>query len=208
MRRELLIAAKSIVVFTVLLGVIYPFAVTGVAQLTMKDRAKGSLIESKGRTVGSVLIGQSFAAGKRENGSEVSQAVADRYFQVRPSATDYNAAGTAFSNLGPSNKELADRLHTDLNNYLKRERRFFPTLRQSKVPSDAVMVSASSIDPHISPADARIQVVRVSTVRNLPKVRVLELIKRYTEGRGLGLFGEPGVNVLKLNLALDREKEQ
>ena len=128
-----------------------------------------------------------------------------RYFQSRPSVTGYNPAGTYFDNLGPNQKDLRDLFRKNIAAYLKRERPYDSGLTASNVPVDAVTTSASGVDPHISEANARIQARRVAEVRRLPASRVSELIDENTNGRQLGFLGEPGVNVLELNLALDRE---
>lgn len=192
MRKELTTSVLAVVVFTVLLGLAYPLLTTGAARVLFPNKADGSQIERDGKVVGSRLIGQSFA-GKPQ------------YFQSRPSATDYNPAGTFFNNLGPNNRELSDLFKKNLAAYLKREGRYNPGLSAADVPPDAVQTSASGVDPHISQENAEIQARRVAQVRGLPLDRVLQLVKDNTDGRGLGVFGEPGVNVLELNLALDRE---
>ena len=127
------------------------------------------------------------------------------YFQSRPSATDYSANVTYFNNLGPNSQKLRDQIAANLRAYVRRERRYDPGLRASDVPVDAVTTSASGVDPHISQANARIQARRVAKVRGLSLGRVLQLVDANTDGRALGVLGEPGVNVLKLNLALDQE---
>jgi potassium-transporting ATPase KdpC subunit len=192
MRRDLISSALALLVLTLLLGVAYPLATTGVAQVLWPSKADGSQVERDGRTVGSRLIGQDFGGDRR-------------YFQSRPSATGYSADVTYFNNLGPNNRELRDQLADNLAGYLRRERPYDRDLDRADVPADAVQASASGVDPHISPDNARIQARRVAEVRGLDLDRVLELVDESTDGRGLGLFGEPGVNVLDLNLALDRE---
>jgi K+-transporting ATPase ATPase C chain len=170
--------------FTLLTGVVYPLAVTGFAWIMMQDAALGSLIEKDGKVIGSRLVGQAFTS--------------DKYFHPRPSATDpaYNAAASSGSNLGPLNRALIQRVKGDVEQ-----------LRASgvtgAVPVDAVTTSASGLDPHISPETAYLQVPRVSKARGLPEARVRELVAEQTEGRALGILGEPRVNVLSLNLALD-----
>jgi potassium-transporting ATPase KdpC subunit len=191
MKKDLVTAVIAVLVFTVLLGLAYPLATTGVAQVLFPGKADGSKVERAGKVVGSRLIGQDFKGGPR-------------WFQSRPSATDYNPAGTFFNNLGPNNRELRDMFAKHLRDYLRRERPFTPGLRRADVPPDAVTTSASGVDPHISVANARIQANRVAKVRGLPVARVNELIDANTDGRGLGVLGEPGVNVLDLNLELDR----
>jgi K+-transporting ATPase ATPase C chain len=191
-RRDLLAAVIGAVVFTVLFGLAYPLIMTGVTQVAFPNKADGSQIEVNGKTVGSRLIGQDFS-GKR------------RYFQSRPSVTDYNPAGTFFNNLGPNSADLRNLLAHNLRVYLHREGPDNPGLKPSAVPSDAVQTSASGVDPHISEADAEIQSRRVARVRRAPLIRVRALVNDNTDGRSLGVLGEPGVNVLELNLALDKE---
>ncbi len=192
MRRDLISSALAVLVLTLLLGVAYPLATTGVAQVLWPNKADGSQIERDGRTVGSRLIGQDFT-GK------------PRYFQSRPSATGYSADVTYFNNLGPNNRELRDLFAKNLAGYLARERRYNPGLVAADVPADAVQTAGSGVDPHISTDNARIQARRVGALREIDLGRVLELVDANTDGRGLGLFGEPGVNVLDLNLAIDAE---
>lgn len=191
LRKDLTTAAIAVVFLTVLLGVGYPLVTTGVAQLAFPSASDGSRIEMNGKVVGSKLIGQDFKG-------------LPRYFQSRPSATEYSGNVTYFNNLGPNSRELADFFTEQLAAYLKRERPYDPGLRSADVPVDAVTTSASGVDPHISLANARIQARRVATVRDLPLSQVLDLVDGHTAGRFLGLFGEPGVNVLELNLALDQ----
>jgi potassium-transporting ATPase KdpC subunit len=175
-----------------LLGVAYPLLTTGIAQALFPNASDGSRIEVDGKVVGSKLIGQDFRG-------------LPRYFQSRPSATGYSADVTYFNNLGPNSAELSDFFAEQLDAYLKRERPYNLGLTGADVPVDAVTTSASGVDPHISGANARIQARRVAAVRGLPLDRVLDLANEHTDGRFLGLFGEPGVNVLQLNLALDAE---
>lgn len=190
MRRDLIRATIAIVFMTLLVGIAYPLVTTGVAQLIFPNASNGSEIEVDGEVIGSELIGQDFRGFPR-------------YFQGRPSATGYSADVTYFNNLGPNNEELSEFIAEQLDAYLKRERRYYPDLTAADVPVDAVTTSASGVDPHISEANARIQAPRVAAVRRLSLDRVLDLVDAHTDGRFLGLFGEPGVNVLKLNLALD-----
>jgi K+-transporting ATPase ATPase C chain len=192
MARDLKASAVAILVFTLLLGVAYPLATTGVAQVLFPNRADGSQIERDGDVVGSRLIGQDFDGEAR-------------YFQSRPSVTGYNAAGTAFNNLGPNSAELKAMFDDNLDAYLDRERPYNPGLERGDVPADAVTTSGSGVDPHISEANARIQARRVAEQRGLSLERVLDLVDANTDGRFAGLLGEPGVNVLELNLALDEE---
>jgi K+-transporting ATPase ATPase C chain len=192
LRKDLVTATITIVFFTLTLGLVYPLAVTGISQALFPGAANGSRIEVDGKVVGSKLIGQDFGG-------------APRYFQGRPSVTGYSANVTYFNNLGPNSKELSEFFTEELHAYLARERRYDPGLSAAEVPIDAVTTSASGVDPHISEANARIQAHRVAAVRGVSLDRILTLIDGHTDGRFLGLFGEPGVNVLELNLALDKE---
>jgi len=213
LRKDLTTATIAIVFLTLLLGVAYPLATTGASQVLFPNASNGSKIEVDGKIVGSELIGQDFRVpvfgrnGKPltdEEGEPVM--IADpAYFQSRPSVTGYTPDVTYFNNLGPNNKELSEFFEDELKTYLTRERRYDPGLTAADVPVDAVTTSASGVDPHISEANARIQAHRVAAVRDLPLDRVLDLIGEHTDGRFLGLFGEPGVNVLQINLAIDKE---
>ncbi len=189
LRRDILSSALAIMVLSLVLGLGYPLLVTGVAQVLFSGRADGSRVERDGRTVGSSLIAQGFSGA--------------RWFHPRPSVTGYDAAATAFANLGPNSAELGDTLAARLRAYLARERPYDPGLTRAGIPVDAVTDSASGVDPHISQANARIQARRVAAVRGLPLRQVLGMVDAHNEGRFLGLLGEPGVNVLELNLALD-----
>lgn len=193
LRRDLLTSLIAIVAFTALLGLGYPLLVTGVAQVAFPGASNGSLVhDAAGRTIGSRLLGQDFRGDRR-------------YFQSRPSQTTYDPSATAFSNLGPNGADTRAAIAADARAYLKRERAYDPALTRAAIPPDAVQSSASGVDPHVSLANARIQAHRVAATRRLPLARVNALIDAHTDGRGLGLFGEPGVNVLQLNLALDQE---
>jgi K+-transporting ATPase ATPase C chain len=192
MRRELITSLLAVVVITIVFGVAYPLVVTGVAQVAFPGRANGSKVTVNGRVVGSRLIAQDFRGEAR-------------YFQERPStATAYNAASTAFTNLGPNSIAARDTFRKSLDAYLRRERPYDPGLTAAQVPVDAVTSSASGIDPDISPANAAIQAHRVAAVRGLSPRVVDRLIASNTDGRFLGVLGEPAVNVLELNLALER----
>jgi K+-transporting ATPase ATPase C chain len=213
MRRDLISAGLAILVLTLLLGIAYPVLLTGVSQVAFPGNANGQQIFLHGRLVGSKIIGQSFADPVSKHGKVVLDKNGNpvttpdpRYFQSRPSATmpADNAAATAFSNLGPNSVATEQALAANLKAYLALERPYDPGLTAAWVPVDAVDTSASGIDPDISPANAEIQAHRVAAVRHLALSRVLTLIDHYTHGRGLGFSGEPGVNVLELNLALDR----
>jgi K+-transporting ATPase ATPase C chain len=187
MMRILRQATACIVVFTVITGVIYPLAVTGVAQLVFPRQANGSLIINNGKAVGSSLVGQSFSSPK--------------YFWARPSATSpmpYNAASSAGSNLGPLNPALTENVKARITQLKAADAASKPL-----APVDLVTASASGLDPDISPAAAEYQVSRVAKTRNIDESEVRKLIAEYTRNRQLGILGEPVVNVLKLNLALD-----
>lgn len=185
MRRQLIAAIVLFLSFTVLTGVLYPLAVTGVSQIAFPSRADGSLLERDGRVVGSRLIGQQFEG--------------PRYFHPRPSAAGdgYDAMSSSASNLGPTNDELLKAV---------RERRAaYEAENGAPAPVDAVTASGSGLDPQISPANARAQAQRVARERGLDLDEVLRLVDENTDGRSLGFLGEPGVNVLELNLALDEQ---
>jgi potassium-transporting ATPase KdpC subunit len=195
--KELTTAAIAILVMTVVLGLAYPLVMTGISQVAFPSKADGSQVEVDGKVVGSRLIAKAFTlkGGKPD----------PRYFQPRPSQSDYSATGTFFSNRGP-NSAVGRFFYRDaLASYLDLERRYDPGLTAAKVPVDAVTTSGSGVDPHISKANARIQAHRIASVRGIPLDRVNELIDDNTDGRFLGVIGEPGVNVLELNLALDKE---
>ena len=210
MRRQLLPALLMMVIFTVLAGFVFPLVITGVAQLGFRDKADGSLVTVHGRAVGSKLIGQTFTEPK--------------YFQGRPSAAGPAATGSdapdpnhpakpvpndpkdltqvnsSGSNLGPTNPDLIHQVKARVVQY-RRDNRLSAGVA---VPVDAVTSSASGLDPHISVANARIQARRVARVRRLPAAKVQDLVDQFTNGPTLGVLGQPGVNVLELNLALDR----
>ena len=189
MRKDLVSSLIAVVALTAIFGLAYPLAVTGVSQVVFPGRADGSLVKRDGRVVGSRLIGQDF-------GNDPS------LFQTRPSPTDDNPAATAFSNLGPNSRDLRDAIAKNAAAYLARERPYARGLTTRAIPPDAVQTSASGVDPEISIANARIQAGRVAARTGLPKARVLALVKAGTDNRALGLLGEPGVNVIDLNLAI------
>jgi potassium-transporting ATPase KdpC subunit len=191
MKRDLRSSLLAVVVLTVALGLVYPLAITGIAQVAFPGAADGSQVSFDGKVVGSKLIGQEFEGGA--------------FFHSRPSATGYSADVTFFGNAGPNSAELRDAIRANLAAYFERERPYDRTLTRDRVPVDAVTESASGVDPHISAANARIQAHRVAAVRGLPVDRVEALISDHTDGRSLGLLGEPGVNVLQLNVALEEE---
>ncbi len=193
MVRSIISSVIAVVVFTLVLGFGYPALMTGFAAVAFPDKAKGSLVERDGKVVGSRLAAQEFKS--------------PRYFHGRPSGTTpaYNAAATTFANLGPTNPDLAKNVKAAAQAIVKLEGPYNPGLTIGQIPVDAVTTSASGIDPHISPAYARLQARRIAAVRHLPLDRVQQLIDDNTDGRSLGFLGEPGVNVLELNLALDKE---
>jgi len=212
-RRDIVGSVIAIVVLTLGLGLVYPLVMTGVAQVTFHDQANGSQVERNGKLVGSSLIGQDFrkpvlnpdgTPKMDEDGNPVLEADPN-WFQSRPSQSGYSANVTFFSNLGPNQKDLADLARANMDAYLALERPYTPGLTDARVPVDAVTSSASGVDPHISAANARIQANRIAAVRHAPLERVRKLISDSTDRRALGVLGEPGVNVLELNLALDKE---
>lgn len=186
------VATGMIVVFTVLLGILYPLAMTGAAQALFPGAADGSLVELDGEVVGSELAGQEFTS--------------PAYFHSRPSATTpaYNPSATTFANLGPNTVALEEAVDGHIAAALELEGPYTRGLRAQDLPVDMITTSASGIDPHISERNARLQAARIAAVRDVPIERVLELIEDNTDGRSAGFLGEPGVNVLLLNLDLDR----
>jgi K+-transporting ATPase ATPase C chain len=190
MRRQLVPALAVFLFFTALVGVVYPLAVTGVARIAFPSKSQGSLVRQGDTVVGSRLIGQAFSG--------------PRYFQPRPSAagSGYDAAASGASNLGPTNPVLLASVRARVAAY----RRLNDLAANTPVPVDAVTASASGLDPEISPANARLQASRVARFRGLALAQVLALVRENTDGRSLGFLGEPGVNVLELNLALDSRR--
>jgi potassium-transporting ATPase KdpC subunit len=205
--KELSTAAIAILVLTVVLGVGYPLVMTGISQIAFPTRADGSQVKFGGKVVGSRLIAKAFVidTGKKDSDGNPITRPNPRYFQPRPSQTGYSGTATFFSNRGPNSAVGRFFFRDQLDAYLALEGRFDPGLTKAKVPVDAVTTSASGVDPHISQANARIQAHRIAAVRRLPLGRVDALVDANTDGRFLGVFGEPGVNVLELNLALDKE---
>ncbi len=186
------VAAGMVVIFTVLLGIVYPLAMTGAAQALFPGKADGSLVELDGEVVGSELAGQVFTS--------------PAYFHSRPSATTPadNPSATTFANLGPNTIALEEAVDGYIADALDLEGPYTPGLRAQDLPVNMITTSASGIDPHVSEASARLQAARIAAVRDVPIERVLELIDDNTEGRSVGFLGEPGVNVLLLNLDLDQ----
>jgi potassium-transporting ATPase KdpC subunit len=185
--KDLITSILMVVVLTIALGVFYPLAVWGVAQVIMPGKANGSLIVKDGKVIGSELLGQQFTA--------------DKYFHSRPSAAGngYDASASSGSNLGPTSQKLIDRVKTDAET-LQAEN------PNAKIPADLITTSASGLDPHISPAAAEFQIPRITKARSISEADLRKIIANNTEGRDLGIFGEPRVNVLKLNLELDKTK--
>lgn len=213
MRRAVVTSILAVIVFTLIFGLAYPLAMTGISQVVFPGKADGSKITVDGQVVGSKLIGQSFSRpviGKNgkpvldEEGEEVL-APDKRYFQPRPSQSGYAANTTFFSNSGPNSVEEREAVRENLAAYLHLEKPYDKSLTKADVPVDAITMSGSGVDPEISEANARIQAHRIATVRKLPLAKVEDLISAHTNGRFIGVFGEPGVNVLQLNLALDEE---
>ena len=190
--RTFITALVATTVLTVITGIIYPLAIWGLAQTIFPTQAGGSLVVAGNKVVGSSLIGQNFSS--------------PRYFQGRPSAAGdkgYDAANSGGSNLAPTNKALIDAVKLRLKNFVESN----PGVDARQVPVDLVTASGSGLDPEISPAAANLQVARVARARGLSEDRVRQLIAENTRPRSAGIFGEPGVNVLLLNLALDRAAE-
>jgi len=187
MWRQLLPGLRMTLVMTVLTGLIYPGLVTGLCQLIFPKQANGSLITKNGRTVGSELIGQNFSRPE--------------YFQPRPSAAGsdgYDATASGGSNFGPTNQKLYDRVKASVEKFRKENPDY-----TGSIPADLVTASGSGLDPHLSPASADVQVARVAKARGVSEDQIRQQVSQFTEGRDLGFLGEPRVNVLLLNLALD-----
>jgi potassium-transporting ATPase KdpC subunit len=195
MLRDLKSSVVVVVLATALLGLGLPALFTGFAQLAFEHQANGSLVEVGGETVGSRLVAQAFTK--------------PQYFHERPSATSpaYNGGGTTFANLGPTSPDLAKAVKQQAAAILELEGPYNPGLTIHQVPVDAVTTSGSGVDPDISPAYAQLQARRVAAVRKLPLASVRRLITANTDGRSLGFLGERGVNVLKLNIALDKKTQ-
>ena len=196
MLREIRPAIVLIIVLTLITGLVYPLAMTGFAKVAFGDRAQGSLIERKGVVVGSALIGQEFKSDKYFHGRPSATTAPDPADSTKSIPAPYNAANSGGSNLGPTSKALSDRVRADIE-ALKKENPSAP------VPADLVTTSGSGLDPDISPQAALFQIPRVAKTRNIPEDTLRNLVNEYTQGRAFGILGEPRVNVLKLNLALD-----
>jgi potassium-transporting ATPase KdpC subunit len=196
MLREVRPAIILLLALTVITGLVYPLAMTAIAGVIFPDQAQGSLIERDGKVVGSALIGQEFKDDKYFHGRPSATTAPDPNDSTKTVPAPYNAASSGGSNLGPTSKALNDRIKEDVEK-LKAEN------PNSPVPIDLVTTSASGLDPDISPEGALFQVPRVAKARNMPEERVRELVVKHTQGRLAGLLGEPRVNVLALNLALD-----
>jgi K+-transporting ATPase ATPase C chain len=219
--RDTITSILAVIVFAILTGLLYPLVITGISQVAFPGDANGQQIHLDGKLVGSKIIGQSFASpvlGKNgkaeEKEGELVTEPDPRYFQSRPSATEggaYNAAASTFSNHGPNSVKTKEADEENIKAYLELNKNpatkteYDPRLSVARIPVDAVNSSASGLDPEISKANAWIQAYRVASVRHLSLATVDGLIAKYTSGRGLGFSGEPGVNVLELNLALDRQ---
>ena len=219
-QRDAVTSILAVIVFAILTGLAYPLVIEGVSQVAFPGDANGQQIHLDGKLVGSKIIGQSFTSpviGKNgkpeEKEGELVTEPDPRYFQSRPSATEggaYNAAASTFSNHGPNSVKTKEadeegiKAYLELNKNPTTKAEYDPGLTVAKIPVDAVNSSASGLDPEISKANAWIQAYRIASVRHLSLATVDGLIGKYTSGRGLGFSGEPGVNVLELNLALDR----
>jgi potassium-transporting ATPase KdpC subunit len=196
MLQEIRPAIVMVVVFTLVTGIAYPLAMTGIAQVIFPAQANGSLIERDGKVVGSALIGQPFADAKYFHGRPSATTDTDPNDPTKTVPAPYNAQNSSGSNLGPTNKALVDRVKGDVEK-LKAE-------NNKPVPVDLVTTSGSGLDPDITPAAAEFQVARVAKARNVPESVIADLVQQHTTGRTLGVLGEPRVNVLELNLALDK----
>ena len=197
MLKEIRPAIVFVVALTAITGLLYPFAMTGIAGVVFPYQAQGSLIERTGKVVGSALIGQDFTSAGYFHGRPSATVAPDPNDSTKTVPAPYNAANSGGSNLGPTNKALIDRVQGDVEK-LQQEN------PSAQVPIDLVTTSGCGLDPDISPAAAFFQVPRVAKARNMPEDRVRQLVDEHVEGRTLGFLGEPRINVLALNLALDR----
>ena len=197
MLREIRPAIVLVIALTLITGVVYPFAITGIAQVIFPDKAQGSLLERDGKVVGSALIGQEFTSEAYFHGRPSATTAPDPNDSTKTVPAPYNATNSGGSNLGPTSKSLIERIQGDIEK-LKQEN------PSAQVPVDLVTTSGSGLDPHISLEAALFQVPRVAKARDLPENRLRQLVAENTSDRFVGLLGEPRVNVLELNLALDR----
>jgi potassium-transporting ATPase KdpC subunit len=197
MLREIRPAIVLVIALTLITGVVYPFAITGIAEVIFPDKAQGSLVERDGKVVGSALIGQQFTGEGYFHGRPSATTAPDPNDSTKTVPAPYNAANSGASNLGPTSKSLIERIQGDVAK-LKQEN------PSAQVPTDLVTTSGSGLDPDITPEAALFQVPRVAKARNLPENQVRQLIAEHTSDRLIGLLGEPRINVLELNLALDR----
>lgn len=213
LRKDLVTGVIGIVVLTIVLGLAYPLAITGISQVFFKGSANGSKVSFDGKVVGSHLIGQEFTEPvigkngkpvKNEEG-EVETQPNPSFFQPRPSATGYSGNVTFFGNAGPNSVEAREEYREELKAYVQLNKPYDKSLTREQVPVDAVTQSASGVDPDISEDNAQIQAHRIAAVRKLPLTKVEELISQNTDNRSLGVLGEPGVNVLELNISLEEE---
>ncbi|WP_414673085.1 K(+)-transporting ATPase subunit C [Kribbella sp.] len=197
--RRLAVAAKALLFFTVVLGIVYPLVMTGAAQALFHGNANGSIIQVNGKAVASDLIGQAYTmdSGTKDDKGNAIMVADPKWFQTRPSASGYDAAASGGSNLGPNNADLVAAVDTRRKAVAALE-----GVNPSQVPPDAVTAGASGLDPDISPAYAALQVDRVARERGLSVQEVQKLVKANTHGRVLGFLGEPTVNVVTLNAAL------
>jgi K+-transporting ATPase ATPase C chain len=207
--KELLTAARAMVVLTVILGLAYPLVVTGVAQVVAPGKANGSLIKQDGKVVGSKLLGVSptLDTGKKDDDGNAVTEPDPTFFQPRPSATGYATSTSYFSNRGPNSDTARQFYKDEIAAYLALNAATSPGLTAATIPIDAVTTSASGVDPDISQANAAIQARRVAAARSLDLKQVMAVVKDHTHGRFLGVFGERGVNVPELNLALSNLKQ-
>lgn len=185
-KKEILTSIKVFIGFSVILGLIYPLFITLIAQLTMPYKANGSIIKQNGIIIGSEKIGQNFDSPK--------------YFHSRPSAVNYNAAASGASNLGPTNKKLIEQAQKNIDR-IRNENNLKPS---QEIPADMVLTSASGLDPNISTENANLQIPRIAKTRNITETKIKELIKKNTDSDFLGIWGKSSVNVLKLNIELDK----
>jgi len=197
MLREIRPAIVLLLALTAITGLVYPLAITGIAGVLFPKQAQGSLIENEGKVIGSALIGQEFKDDKYFHGRPSATTAPDPNDSTKTVPAPYNAANSGGSNLGPTSKALADRIKEDVDK-LKAEN------PSGAVPVDLVTTSASGLDPDISPEAALFQVPRVAKARNIPETKLRQLVEQHIQGRTLGILGEPRVNVLLLNLALDQ----